>query len=167
MEDSEKFVSETWTDAAHLKRQILAIIAPSRTREICLHGGQHRTITVAIAEGDYLQFSEMEENSSGISGLIIHSVAKDPVTDKGGISSISLTGNDIDIELDGTLVSTDSIYEKSGSSVLDCTFDILTSILCLNVASYPPLKTGVMNHSYNLIIHYLFRVISSKSQARA
>ena len=140
MEDSEKFVSETWTDAAHLKRQILAIIAPSRTRKICLHGGQHRTVTVPVAEGDYLQFSEMEENSSGISGLIVHSVAKDHVTDKGSMSSISLTGNDVDIELDGTLMSTDSIYEKSGSSMLDCTFDILTSILCLNIASSSPWK---------------------------
>ena len=36
--------------------------------------GQPRTVTVEVNEGDYLWFAEMEDNSGGISGMIIRSV---------------------------------------------------------------------------------------------
>lgn len=71
--------------------------------------GQPRTVTVDLAEGQHIWFAEMEDNSGGISGLIIRGVAKDPVTDGGSISSISLTDKNVVIEFDGTLMSAESI----------------------------------------------------------
>ncbi|MFM8879381.1 MAG: hypothetical protein ACKOKG_09660 [Verrucomicrobiota bacterium] len=44
--------------------------------------GQPRTVTVKINAGDYLWFAEMEDNSGGISGMIIRSVV-DPADSKG------------------------------------------------------------------------------------
>jgi hypothetical protein len=44
--------------------------------------GQPRTVTVKINAGDYLWFAEMEDNSGGISGMIIRSVI-DPADSKG------------------------------------------------------------------------------------
>jgi len=44
--------------------------------------GQPRTVTVKINPGDYLWFAEMEDNSGGISGMIIRSVV-DPADSKG------------------------------------------------------------------------------------
>jgi uncharacterized protein (DUF2141 family) len=40
--------------------------------------GQPRTVTVDIKAGEYLWFAEMEDNSGGISGMIIRSVASAP-----------------------------------------------------------------------------------------
>jgi uncharacterized protein (DUF2141 family) len=40
--------------------------------------GQPRTVTVNLAEGQYLWFAEMEDNSGGISGMIIRSVEAPP-----------------------------------------------------------------------------------------
>jgi hypothetical protein len=40
--------------------------------------GQPRTVTVNIKVGEYLWFAEMEDNSGGISGMIIRSVASAP-----------------------------------------------------------------------------------------
>lgn len=40
--------------------------------------GQPRTVTVEIKAGEYLWFAEMEDNSGGISGMIIRSVAAAP-----------------------------------------------------------------------------------------
>jgi len=44
--------------------------------------GQPRTVTVKVNAGDYLWFAEMEDNSGGISGMIIRSVV-DPADSKG------------------------------------------------------------------------------------
>lgn len=44
--------------------------------------GQPRTVTVKINAGEYLWFAEMEDNSGGISGMIIRSVP-DPADSKG------------------------------------------------------------------------------------
>lgn len=44
--------------------------------------GQPRTVSVKINAGDYLWFAEMEDNSGGISGMIIRSVV-DPADSKG------------------------------------------------------------------------------------
>jgi len=48
---------------------------------VILYKGQPRTTTVTIKAGEYLWFAEMEDNSGGISGMIIRSV--DPVDSSG------------------------------------------------------------------------------------
>src|SRR5439155_25373567 len=40
--------------------------------------GQPRTVTVDVKAGEYLWFAEMEDNSGGISGMIVRSVAAAP-----------------------------------------------------------------------------------------
>jgi hypothetical protein len=40
--------------------------------------GQPRTVTVSVKAGDYLWFAEMEDNSGGISGMIVRSVDSAP-----------------------------------------------------------------------------------------
>jgi len=46
-----------------------------------LYKGQPRTVTVTLKTGEYLWFAEMEDNSGGISGMIIRSV--DPIESPG------------------------------------------------------------------------------------
>ena len=48
-------------------------------------GGNPKTISVDISAGDYLWYAHMEDNSGGISGIIIRSVAALVDTDKDGI----------------------------------------------------------------------------------
>jgi len=45
---------------------------------VALPLGQPRTVTVEVKAGDYLWFAEMEDNSGGISGMIIRSVTAPP-----------------------------------------------------------------------------------------
>jgi len=42
--------------------------------------GQPRTLTVQIKAGDYLWFAEMEDNSGGISGMIIRGIGSAPAS---------------------------------------------------------------------------------------
>ena len=70
--------------------------------------GQPRTVSVDLSEGQYLWFAEMEDNSGGISGLIIRGVGA-PLAGGGGISSIALSDKNVIIEFDGTLMSSDKV----------------------------------------------------------
>jgi hypothetical protein len=69
--------------------------------------GQPRTVTVHLDEGQHLWFAEMEDNSGGISGLIIRGVGAQSAG--GEISSISLSDKNVTIEFDGTLMSSDNV----------------------------------------------------------
>src|SRR2546430_2121526 len=51
--------------------------------------GQPRTVTVTVKAGEYLWFAEMEDNSGGISGMIIRSAtATPPPPSSGGLFKI-------------------------------------------------------------------------------
>jgi uncharacterized protein (DUF2141 family) len=69
--------------------------------------GQPRTVTLDLSEGQNLWFAEMEDNSGGISGLIIRGVGAPAAG--GTISSISLSNKNVIIEFDGTLMSADNV----------------------------------------------------------
>jgi|GEM_PF-1166172 len=69
---------KVWVDDINGKKepaeQNTGNYAGTRTSGGAIPLGQPRTITVEIKAGEYLWFAEMEDNSGGISGLIIRSV---------------------------------------------------------------------------------------------
>jgi len=62
--------------------------------------GQPRTVTVDLKAGEYLWFAEMEDNSGGISGLIIRGIGN-PVTSVPAFSSYKVVAGKIQIEWTG------------------------------------------------------------------
>lgn len=62
--------------------------------------GQGRTVTVDLKAGEYLWFAEMEDNSGGISGLIIRGIGS-PVTTVPAFSSIKLAAGRVEITWTG------------------------------------------------------------------
>ncbi|MCI0540199.1 MAG: hypothetical protein L0Z50_33760 [Verrucomicrobiales bacterium] len=71
--------------------------------------GQPRTVTVDIKTGDYLWFAEMEDNSGGISGMIIRGTGGSPPV--GGPVTVSLarTAAGVAITYTGTLQAADAV----------------------------------------------------------
>jgi hypothetical protein len=54
--------------------------------------GQPRTVTVDVKAGEYIWFAEMEDNSGGVSGLIIRGVGAAPSTSVQLVSSATVNG---------------------------------------------------------------------------
>lgn len=69
--------------------------------------GQPRTVTVDIAAGQYLWFAEMEDNSGGISGLIIRGISGGG-TAPGPLAAVK-TADGVSITFTGTLQAADSV----------------------------------------------------------
>ena len=70
--------------------------------------GNPQTITVALKAGEYLWFAEMEDNSGGISGMIIRGVGDAPAP-SGPKVGISAAGGKISVTFTGTLQAADAI----------------------------------------------------------
>lgn len=69
--------------------------------------GQPRTVTVDIKAGEYLWFAEMEDNSGGISGLIIRGIAGSSTSP--GRLAASKTADGVSISFTGTLQVADAV----------------------------------------------------------
>src|SRR5262249_51583078 len=70
--------------------------------------GQPQTLTVTLKAGDYLWFAEMEDNSGGISGMIIRGLPE-TTTGGGGTVSIAKTPTGVNITYTGTLQVADKV----------------------------------------------------------
>ncbi|MDB4691889.1 hypothetical protein OAH23_15880, partial [Verrucomicrobia bacterium] len=67
--------------------------------------GDHATVTVTVAEGETLWYKHLEDNSGGISGMIIQMAGGSA----GGISAVTLQDGNITIEYTGTLKSSATV----------------------------------------------------------
>lgn len=77
---------------------------PGTNGAVAAPGGQPRTVTVTLAANQYLWFAEMEDNSGGISGMIIRGIAADgggPVTGSGKLS-VAAAGGKVNITWGGS-----------------------------------------------------------------
>ena len=70
--------------------------------------GFPQTLVLDISAGDYLWYAHMEDNSGGISGMIIRAVSSSG-GESGNISSVALADGNVVIEYTGTLKSSDSV----------------------------------------------------------
>jgi len=70
--------------------------------------GNPRTVTVTLKAGEYLWFSEMEDNSGGISGLIIRGVGSSGGTAPGPVS-IARAADGVNITYTGVLQSASAV----------------------------------------------------------
>jgi hypothetical protein len=69
--------------------------------------GQPQSVTVDIKAGEYLWFAEMEDNSGGISGMIIRGLSAAAVAP--GPLSVARTGTGVSITYTGVLQSADTV----------------------------------------------------------
>ncbi|MDC0295791.1 PA14 domain-containing protein [bacterium] len=67
--------------------------------------GDHATVTVTVGEGETLWYKHLEDNSGGISGMIIQMAGGSA----GGISAVTLQDGNITIEYTGTLKSSATV----------------------------------------------------------
>ncbi|MBT7536285.1 MAG: hypothetical protein HN610_12055, partial [Verrucomicrobia bacterium] len=67
--------------------------------------GDHATVTVTVGEGETLWYKHLEDNSGGISGMIIQAAGGSA----GGISAVTLQDGNITIEYTGTLKSSATV----------------------------------------------------------
>jgi len=67
--------------------------------------GDHATVTVTVGEGETLWYKHLEDNSGGISGMIIQKAGGSA----GGISAVTLQDGNITIEYTGTLKSSATV----------------------------------------------------------
>ena len=67
--------------------------------------GDHATVTVTVGEGETLWYKHLEDNSGGISGMIIQAAGGSA----GGISAVTLQDGNITIEYTGTLKTSGTI----------------------------------------------------------
>ncbi|HCZ02696.1 MAG TPA: hypothetical protein DHV39_04685 [Verrucomicrobiales bacterium] len=70
--------------------------------------GFPQTLVLDIGAGDYLWYAHMEDNSGGISGMIIRAMSPSDA-ESGNISSVALTDGNVVIEYTGTLKSSVSV----------------------------------------------------------
>ncbi len=70
--------------------------------------GQPRTVSVEIKAGQYLWFAEMEDNSGGISGMIIRGTTASTTTPPGPIT-VARTADGVKLTYTGTLQSSTSV----------------------------------------------------------
>ena len=70
--------------------------------------GQPRTVTVDVKAGEYLWFAEMEDNSGGISGMIIRGTSGSSPAAPGPLT-VARTAAGIDITYTGTLQAADAV----------------------------------------------------------
>jgi hypothetical protein len=70
--------------------------------------GQPRTVAVEIKDGEYLWFAEMEDNSGGVSGIIIRGTGGSTPTNPGSIS-VAKTADGVSITYTGTLQAADVV----------------------------------------------------------
>ena len=70
--------------------------------------GFPQTLVLDISAGDYLWYAHMEDNSGGISGMIIRAVSSSG-GESGNISSVALADGNVVIEYTGTLKSSVSV----------------------------------------------------------
>ncbi|MBL6844594.1 MAG: hypothetical protein ISQ73_14225, partial [Verrucomicrobiae bacterium] len=75
--------------------------------------GDHATVTVTVGEGETLWYKHLEDNSGGISGMIIQMAGGSA----GGISAVTLQDGNITIEYTGTLKSSATV--NGGFSAVD------------------------------------------------
>src|SRR5439155_996080 len=78
--DANTNVTMTMLDNKALAEQHTGNYSGVNASGVALPLGQPRTVTVTVKAGEYLWFAEMEDNSGGISGMIIRSAAL-PVVD--------------------------------------------------------------------------------------
>lgn len=64
--------------------------------------GQPRTVTVDLKAGEYLWFAEMEDNSGGISGLIIRGIGGSAPSTPPAFSSVKVVAGKVQITWTGT-----------------------------------------------------------------
>ncbi len=78
---------------------------PGTNGAVAAPAGQPRTVTVTLGANQYLWFAEMEDNSGGISGMIIRGIAADggggPVTGSGKLS-VTASGGKVNITWGGS-----------------------------------------------------------------
>ena len=75
--------------------------------------GFPQTLVLDIGAGDYLWYAHMEDNSGGISGMIIRAMSPSDA-ESGNISSVALTDGNVVIEYTGTLKSSVSVTGPFG-----------------------------------------------------